>query len=197
MLGPTFRDTQGHTTSPLPRQPLFYDMGVFIHRVLEEYLPWHMGGRVVELLDELRQYLRRLIVLGAFHEKVLPPCQLPATDEVHLHPGFTAASSQGNHVLVRLVARHHLLALAHSLYGLYLVTEQYRALELQVIRGCRHLPVQVTEHLIRLALHEQHHLLYDLPVLLFGHRANARPNAPVDVKFQAWPGVCARYQLCA
>ena len=124
---------------------------------------------------------------------MLAPDQLAAAHEEHLHPRLVAAAGHRDDVVVLAGQRDHLLALGYALDCAQLVAEAGCPLELPRLGGVLHLAAQVPNHGLRAALHEQHHLVYDLAILLAAGRADAGRNAAIDVVLQAGAGVVAAY----
>ena len=93
--------------------------------------------------------------------------------------------------------RDNLLALGDSLDRPELVPEPGGPLELPRLGGPLHLVAQVPDHGLRAALHEQHHLVDDLAVLLPARRAYAGGHTAVDEMLKARPRVVTANLPCA
>ena len=91
-------------------------------------------GVLVELPDELADYQLGRLVLGSFHEKVVPANELAPPNEENLHPGLVAALGQGYevHIPARVGLDLNLLLLGDLVYAPDLVPEHRRAFKLQL-----------------------------------------------------------------
>ena len=183
---------QPHRSPAQILQPLT-DQFFLFKRMLEQDSGRYRRGRLVKLLDELAQHQSRGIVLGPFHEKVVPADELVVADEKHLDPGFVFSLSQGDdvHVADRVGVDLDALLLGHALHTAHPVTQHGGSLEFQAFRRLLHVLLQVLVDRLGVPFHEQDHLLDHLGVVLLGGVAGTRSDATVDEELQAGTGVFA------
>ncbi len=67
---------------------------------MQKDLGWHVGGFVVELLDEGGYDLPGVLVGGALQDKVLPPDELAPPDEKDLHAGVAILAGEGDDIFI-------------------------------------------------------------------------------------------------
>ena len=131
------------------------------------------------------------------HDEVVASHQLALPHEEDLHPRLISVRRQGNQVECLRRQVEHLLPLVHLLDGLYLIPQRRRPLEFELLGRLQHSALKRLQNPLGLTIEEEEDLLDDLPVLLFVHRADARPDASVDVEVEAGARIVARDRLRA
>ena len=165
--------------------------------MLEQNAARHVGVRGVELLDERRRQLRRLVVRVAAHQEILAPDQLALPDEEHLRPAVAPLLRQRDHVRVFVGQMQDLLPFVHLLDCRHLVAERGGALEFQALRRRFHPRADAPHDLIDAPFQKHRHLFDYLVVAFLIDRAHARGGAAVNEVVETSPVVLPRYRLGA
>ena len=177
------RTGQPHSATTHLAQP--FGDGFLVFRHFLDHYPGrhHEGCGLVELFYELSQYQFFAVVLGAFHEEMVPAYQLAPPDEEHLDPGLVVSLGHGDnvHVADGVGIDRDPLLFGHFFDGFDAVSQDSGALELEVVRGLLHVGFQVIGHRRSLAVHEHDNLADNLGVVLFAGSAGAWGYAAVDV----------------
>src|SRR5699024_7182237 len=108
-----------------------------------------------------------------------------AADVEDLDGGLQLVGVDGDEVGVGAVAEDDGLLLHDLVDRLEVIAQTGRALELELPGGLLHLPGELPDHLVGVAVHEGDETVDDVAVLLRGHAPDARGGALVDVAEQA------------
>ena len=144
-----------------------------------------VGRRLVELLNELLDDRRLVLVLAALHCEVVAPDQFAAPRAEQLYPRLALVVGERDHVRVLVAVGDDLLALRHGCDGAQLVTQNRGALELHSLRRALHARPQFALHALRIALHKPQHLMNHLAVAVGVRLSRAGGDAAMDVELEA------------
>ena len=195
-LFPALRHVQLDRPLSLGSQPRANRFHVF-REMLKQHTSRHIWIGRVELLDESRQYLGRLIALRSVHQEVFAADQLALSYEEHFDPGVPTLLSQSYNVEVFVGELKYLLTLVDPFDRLDLISQDCRPLEFQVLGGLDHSIPYAPDNLVCPALEEESHLIDYLVVLVLVDLANTRPGAAMYEVVEASPVVVSRDGLGA
>ena len=137
-LGPPLRRQHLHAAARELREPLTGELRLR-HLLGQQYFRGRGDRFAVELADERRQDLAIAPPGHAVEEERLLPDQPALAHEEQLHARVVALPHDPDDVLIHVLDRDDLLALANLVQGLDLVAEDGGALELEVGRRLFHL----------------------------------------------------------
>ena len=96
---PSLGHFQRHLGAPFAPQPGL-DNQSLINLALQKDFGRHVGGFVVELLDEGGHDLPGVLVGGALQDKVLPPDEFAPANEEDLHAGVAILAGKGDDIFI-------------------------------------------------------------------------------------------------
>ena len=115
-------------------QPL-HDAVRLFEMMLHEDARRYIGRSVIELLHECCEYLVRLVVLRARHQKVVPADEFALPDEEDLHPSFARPRRRRDHIDILRGQVQDFLAFIDLFDCRELVAQNGSLLELKAVRG--------------------------------------------------------------
>ena len=118
---------------------------------------------------------------------MLLPQQLAAAHHEDLHAGLTLRSRDGDEVHVDARTPHDFLRFGDASNGNDAVAQPRRRLKIEMLRRVGHFVLEAADERVLLAFEEQHDLVDEPVVVVFGLIADARRQAAFDVILQARP----------
>ena len=178
-LGPALGSDETDTAAGQSREPLAEQVALG-HLLRQQELRRRRDVLTVELANERRQDLAVVGARGPIEEERLLSDQAALAHEEELHAGVGTLTHDADHVLVDLVGRDDLLALADLVERLDLVPQHGRPLELLLAGRLLHLSRQASGQRVVLALEELLHVAHRRRVALASLPSGAGCIAPVD-----------------
>ena len=182
------RDAHLHQRSPLLRKQLL-DRLPLVRIVRDGRQLRDVLRAFVVLQQEVAQHRPVRFVRNALHHERVAPDHLRAPHKENLDARLIAVPRHPEHVQVFVLRRRNHLTLDRPFDRPKLVAQHGCALKLHLLGGIFHLLLQTPQHIVRLPLQEEQHLLDHLVVLLLRAEGRTRRDAALDVVVEARPRV--------